>query len=107
MRCAGIGRTECAEVERVKLKKTGFLTKLVLLALFILLAVRLLDVRAKIQSGEQEQSRLTHQVAQVKQENSKLSDAIANKDDPGVLESVARDKGFVGADERLFIDPMN
>ncbi len=88
----------------MKFKKTGFLTKLVLLALFIVLAVRLLDVRAKIQSGEQEQSRLTHQVAQVKQENSQLSDAIANKDDPGVLESVARDKGYVKTDEKLFVD---
>ncbi len=102
-----MGTGECMEVERVKLKKTGFLTKLVLLALFILLAVRLLDVRAKIQSGEQEQSQLTQQVAQVKQENSQLSSAIENKDDPAVLESVARDKGYVRADEKLFIDPMN
>ena len=91
----------------MKFKKTGFLTKLVLLALFIVLAVRLLDVRAKIESGEQEQSQLSHQVAQVKQENAQLSNAIENKDDPGVLESVARDKGFVGAQEKLFIDPMN
>ena len=88
----------------MKFKKTGFLTKLVLLALFILLAVRLLDVRAKIQSGEQEQSQLTHQVAQIKQENAQLSNAIENKDDPGVLESVARDKGYVKTDEKLFVD---
>ena len=88
----------------MKIKKTGFLTKLVLLALFIVLAVRLLDVRAKIESGEQEQSQLSHQVAQVKQENSQLSDAIENKDDPAVLESVARDKGYVKADEKLFVD---
>ncbi len=88
----------------MKFKKTGFLTKLVLLALFIVLAVRLLDVRAKIESGEQEQSQLSHQVAQVKQENSQLSDAIENKDDPAVLESVARDKGYVKADEKLFVD---
>ena len=99
-----MGTSECTEVERVKFKKTGFLTKLVLLALFVLLAVRLLDVRAKIQSGEQEQSQLTHQVAQVKQENSQLSNAIEHKDDPEVLESVARDKGYVKADEKLFVD---
>ncbi len=98
-----MGISECTEVERVKFKKTGFLTKLVLLALFILLAVRLLDVRAKIQNGEQEQSQLTHQVAQVKQENTQLSNAIENKDDPEVLESVARDKGYVKADEKLFV----
>ena len=88
----------------MKFKKTGFLTKLVLLVLFIVLAVRLLDVRAKIESGEQEQSQLSYQVAQVKQENSQLSNAIENKDDPGVLESVARDKGYVKADEKLFVD---
>ena len=88
----------------MKFKKTGFLTKLVLLALFIVLAVRLLDVRAKIESGEQEQSQLSYQVAQVKQENAQLSNAIENKDDPGVLETVARDKGYVKADEKLFVD---
>ena len=41
------------------------------------------------------------------QENTRLADAIENKDDPDVLEQVARDKGFVKPGEKLFVDITN
>ena len=40
-------------------------------------------------------------------ENQKLADAIANSDDPEMLEQVARDRGYVEEDETLFIDVAN
>ena len=40
-------------------------------------------------------------------ENQKLKDAIANSDDPEMLEQVARDRGYVEKDETLFIDVAN
>jgi cell division protein FtsB len=91
----------------MQLKKAGFLTKIVVLALLIYLATALLNLRTRLQNDLEEQSRLAAQVEQVEQENTQLADAIENKDDPAVLEAVARDKGFVKADEQLFIDPMN
>lgn len=91
----------------MKVKKAGFLTKIVILVLLIYLATALLDMRAQIQTNLDEQDALNEQVAQLTQENSELSEAIENKDDPDVLEAVARDKGYVKAGEKLFVDVAN
>ena len=91
----------------MQLKKAGFLTKIVVLALLIYLATALLNLRTRLQNDLEEQSRLAAQVEQVEQENTQLADAIENKDDPAVLEAVARDKGFVKAGEKLFVDVAN
>lgn len=87
----------------MQVKKAGFLTKLVVLALLIYMATSLLNLRAQLQTYQEEKSGLAVQVAQMKQDNAALSAAIENKDDPDVLESVARDKGFVKAGEKLFV----
>ena len=91
----------------MKIKRASFLTKLVVLALLIYMATSLLGLRAQLQTYLEKKDALTGQIAQIKQENARLSEAIENKDDPDVLESVARDKGYVKSDERLFIDVAN
>ena len=91
----------------MQLKKAGFLTKIVVLVVLIYLATSLLDLRARLQHDLGEQGNLASQVEQLEQENAQLADAIENKDDPAVLEAVARDKGFVKADEKLFVDVAN
>lgn len=88
----------------MQIKKAGFLTKIVVLALLIYMATSLLNLRAQLQSGLEEKDALSSQVEQLAQENTQLADAIENKDDPDVLEAVARDKGFVKAGEKLFVD---
>lgn len=87
----------------MRMKKAGFLTKVVILALLIYMATALLNLRAQLQSDLEEQSALSAQVEHLEQQNIQLADAIENKDDPDVLEAVARDKGFVKADEKLFV----
>ena len=91
----------------MKVKKAGFLTKIVVLALLIYMATSLLDLRSQLQSNQEEQAALSAQVAALTQENTQLADAIDNRDDPEVLEDVARSKGFVKAGEKLFIDVAN
>lgn len=91
----------------MQVKKAGFLTKIVVLALLIYLATALLNLRAQLQNDLEEKSELSSQVEQLEQENTQLADAIENKDDPAVLEAVARDKGFVKAGEKLFVDVAN
>ena len=91
----------------MQVKKAGFLTKIVVLVLLIYMAISLLNLRTRLQNDLEEQSRLAAQVEQVEQENTQLADAIENKDDPDVLEAVARDKGFVKAGEKLFVDVAN
>ncbi|MBQ3556642.1 MAG: septum formation initiator family protein [Oscillospiraceae bacterium] len=91
----------------MQVKRAGLLTKIVVLALLIYMATALLDLRGKLQDYRAEQAALSAQVAQVQQENAELSHAVEHKDDPDVLEQVARDKGFVYAQERVFVDPTN
>lgn len=91
----------------MQFKKAGFLTKIVVLVVLIYLATSLLDLRARLQHDLEEQGNLASQVEQLEQENTQLADAIENKDDPAVLEAVARDKGFVKAGEKLFVDVAN
>ena len=91
----------------MQIKKAGFLTKIVVLALLIYMASSLLNLRAQLQNHLETKDDLSAQVEQLAQENTQLADAIQNKDDPDVLEAVARDKGFVKAGEKLFVDVAN
>ena len=91
----------------MRIKKAGFLTKIVVLALLIYMATSLLDLRSQLQSNQEEQAALHEQVTALTQENTQLANAIENRDDPDVLEDVARSKGFVKAGEKLFVDVAN
>lgn len=91
----------------MQIKKAGFLTKIVVLALLIYMASSLLNLRAQLQDHLETKDALSARVEQLAQENTQLADAIQNKDDPDVLEAVARDKGFVKAGEKLFVDVAN
>ena len=88
-------------------KRTGFLAKIVILALLIYMMISLLDLRGKIQDVQAQRDILARQVTDQWLENQKLADAIANSDDPEMLEQVARDRGYVRENEILFIDVAN
>ena len=91
----------------MQLKRAGFLTKIVVLALLIYLATSLLDLRSQIRETESLRNSLAEKVSSVELENRRLSDAIADSDDPATMEQVARDKGYVQQDETLYIDVAN
>ena len=80
---------------------------LLVLALLIYMAITLLDLRKKIQDVQLLRDDLSRQVTDQRLENKKLEDAIANSDDPEMLEQVARDRGFVEENETLFVDVAN
>ena len=88
-------------------KRTGFLTMIVILALLIYMSISLLDLQGKIQDVQMQRDALSRQVTDQRLENQKLADAIANSDDPEMLEQVARDRGYVRENEILFIDVAN
>ena len=91
----------------MRFKRAGFLTKIVVLVLLIYMATSLLDLRGQIQAVEGEREQLQRQVADYQLKNQELGDAIEHKDDPEVLEQVAREKGFVEQDAVLYIDVAN
>ena len=98
------GREERTSME---FKRAAFLTKIVVLALLIYMATDLLDLRGKFQDVQVQLDELAQQVSDLQLENQKLADAIANSDDPEMLEQVARDRGYVEKDEIVFIDVAN
>ena len=91
----------------MQLKRAGFLTKIVVLALLIYLATSLLDLRSQIRETESLRNSLAQKVSSVELENRRLSEAIDGSDDPAIMEQVARDKGYVQQDETLYIDVAN
>ncbi len=88
-------------------KRAGFLTKIVVLALLIYMALSLGDLRGKIQDVELQRDALARQVTDQQLENQKLADAIANSGDPEMQEQVTRDRGYVEKNETLFVDVAN
>lgn len=91
----------------MQLKRAGFLTKIVILALLIYMATSLLDMQGEIRQTQSVKDDLAQRVSSVELENRRLSEAIADSDDPDVMEQVARDKGYVREDEVLYIDVAN
>ena len=91
----------------MKLKRAGFLTKIVVLALLIYMATSLLDLRGQIQTAQVQRDTLARQVSDQRLGNQELEAAIENSDDPEMLEQVAREKGHVKQDEIVYIDVAN
>lgn len=91
----------------MKLKQAGFLTKIVILALLIYMAISLLDMQNQLQETRALKDALEKQVASQQIENQRLADAVENSDDPAMMEQVAREKGYVKQGEVLYIDVAN
>ncbi len=91
----------------MKFKRAGLITKIVITVLMIYMAISLLDLRAQIDTVQGESQALAAQIAEQRQENQQLAEAIENSDDPEMLESVARSKGYVKPGETLYIDVAN
>ena len=91
----------------MKLKQAGFLTKIVILALLIYMAISLLDMQNQLQETRALKEALEKQVASQQIENQRLADAVENSDDPAMMEQVAREKGYVKQGEVLYIDVAN
>lgn len=91
----------------MRFKRTGLITKVVIMVMMVYMTVSLLNLRAQIETAQAEKEGLAAQVAAQKLENQQLSEAIANSDDPDMLEAVARSKGYVKPGETLYVDVAN
>ena len=91
-----------------KTKRAGLLTKVVVLALLIVVSISLLDLRARLASAEAHRDSLQSQVDEQTQHNAALQDDIDHRDDPVVILEVAKEKlGLVNEDEVIFYDTTN
>lgn len=89
----------------MRLKKAGFLTKLLILVMVIYAAYNIVTVQSNITEAQQSLTVLTQQVEDARQENARLGYEIEHKDDPETIEQIARAKlGLVRPGEKIFYD---
>ena len=87
----------------MKTKKSGILTKLVILALLVITATALLNLRGRLVTAQADLEQAQSQVADQTQINADLADAVENSGDPERQADVARSKlGLASPGERIF-----
>ena len=88
----------------VRIKRAGFLTKLVVLALIIAASVTLLRMRGQIEAAQAQREELRMRVATQTQTNADLRDAIEHSEDPDRQIEIARSKlGLVTPGEKVIV----
>lgn len=91
-----------------KTKRAGVLTKVVILAILIVVSIALLNLRSQLSAAEQTRSELQAQVDAQTQTNAALQEEIDNSDDPDTVLEVAKERlGLVNKDEVIFNDTTN
>ena len=92
----------------MKLKRTGFLTKLVVLVVLVAISISLLDLRGRLSQAEADRDALQAAVDTQTQYNAALSDDIANSSDPQRTLEIAKERlGLVEQGEVVFYDTTN
>lgn len=82
----------------------GILTRTVIIVTVTYLVVALLNVVGDIQTTQKVRDQLALEVQAMEEANTKMENALEYKDDPEMLERVARERGYIKVGEYLFID---
>ncbi|MGM9606847.1 MAG: septum formation initiator family protein [Oscillospiraceae bacterium] len=87
----------------MRVKRAGLLTKILILALLIVVAISLLELNSRVDQAQAQKEDLARQVAAQTQTNADLADAIEHSDDPDRIADVARERlGLVAPGEIIF-----
>lgn len=87
----------------MKIRHAGIFTKIVLLVLLVYAVASLVTLRTKVETAKVNEAALQQQVDDKTASNEQMRYAVENKDDPEVIEGVARDKlGLVQQDEEVY-----
>ena len=87
----------------MRVTRASLLTKIVILALLIIVAISLLEFSSRMDQVQAQKQYLARQVAAQTQVNADLKDAIEHSNDPDRIADVARDKlGLVAPGEIIF-----
>lgn len=88
----------------MKVKKAGFLTKIVVLILLVAGSVCLLQLQSRIADAQVQRDQIQVQVTRQKQLNADLEDAVEHSDDPQRQAELAREKlDMVAPGEKVII----
>lgn len=86
----------------MRFKRTGILTKMIIVFLLVYAVMSLVNLRGKIADAEKQQAALEQQVADITAENDAMQYALDNRDDDKVIEDIARREGYVYQDEEVY-----
>jgi cell division protein FtsL len=96
------------KLKSIKLKRAGFLTKIVVAVLLVYMAITLLNLRGKIRDAEAELESYQTKIDTQQQLNAQLQSDVENGTAEDELESIARYKlGLVEPGEKVFYDITN
>ena len=88
----------------MKRKRSGILTKILLIALLVYAASTLVSMSGKITAAMKNQEDLEKKVQELEAENSDLEYSIENSEDDEVIEGIARSElGLVYPGEKVFV----
>lgn len=92
----------------MKFKRSGTITKFVLLILGVYMAILLLSVRTQIRNAEADLRALQTQVDEQTATNASLAADIANRNDPDTVLAIAKERmRLVESGEIIFYDTTN
>ncbi len=92
----------------MKVKRSGMLTKLLILILLVATVTTYLNLRKELRTLTAQQIELERRNEKQSQENAALAAAIEQKDDPEQMAAVARERlGWVAPGEIVFYDSGN
>lgn len=87
----------------MRLKRTGILTKIVIVVLVVYAVVSLFRISDRRAEAQSELEDLRRQQAAIAAENDKMQHAIDNKDDQEVIRDIARDElGMIDPGEEIY-----
>lgn len=92
----------------MKIKRSSFLIKLIVLILVVYATVTLVSLQSQIQQKRQQASQLNADIAETQQEIGRLQEALDQVDTDDGVEAIARQKlGLVQDGEIVFHDVGN
>ncbi|MGX8699470.1 MAG: hypothetical protein ACSW8F_06020 [bacterium] len=83
-------------------KRTGIITWCIIVGLTLYLGILFFRLQGSTRDAESRKDQLTRDIAAVTAENEEMQNAIDHKDDPAVMERIARGEGYIFQDEEVY-----
>lgn len=92
----------------MKFGKTSFVTKIVILVLFVVFTIQLLNLHRQIQTARADYNAVAAKVTAQEAANAALEEDIQHADDPDTVLDIAKEKlGLSDPGEVIFYDTTN
>ena len=92
-----------ATVKTEKKRPSNRLTAIILVILLLGVGIQLYNMMGQLQAARAEQAVYAQRLTTLQETNARLESAIANSDDPALIEDIARNQlGMVKPNEKIF-----